>query len=78
MPRIDLTDNRPAPTKFPFGRFRGQLIEDIPSDYLKWFQDKGNDKKYAELMKAVNEEMRWRTKYNAHFYEEDEDESEDD
>ena len=52
--------------KMPFGRFKGEYIVDLPSDYLKWVAGYINDEDIAE---AADEEYRLRTALNEHWYE---------
>jgi uncharacterized protein (DUF3820 family) len=29
--------------KFPFGKYKGQDVEDVPSDYLMWLLENGDN-----------------------------------
>ena len=52
--------------KMPFGKFKGQKIDTIPSDYLKWAAESIWDEK---ICCAADEEYRRRTDNNEHFYD---------
>ena len=52
--------------KMPFGKFKGQKIDDIPSDYLKWVSENVENE---DVCCAADEEYRWRTDNNEHFYD---------
>lgn len=54
----------------PFGKYRGQDIVDAPSSYLRWLclQDWFEDR-YKGLLKAIDEELRFRDKRGCHFEE---------
>ena len=52
--------------KMPFGKHKGEEIEDIPSDYLKWVAENIDDE---EIYRAADEEYQWRKDNNEHFYE---------
>lgn len=54
-------------SRMPAGRFMGELIEDLPSDYLKWVAENWED---DEIATAADEEWRWRDDMDEHFYEE--------
>jgi len=51
-----------------FGKYKGKDIEAIPSSYLKfllesdWF-----DKKYPDLVKEMDKELKYRNDWNKHF-----------
>jgi uncharacterized protein (DUF3820 family) len=55
----------------PFGKYRGQDIVDLPSSYLKWccLQD-WFEERYRGLLKAIDEELKFRDKRGCHFEEE--------
>jgi len=53
--------------RMPWGAFKGEEIEDIPSGYLKWLSENCED---DEIATAADEEYRWRTDTSAHFYDE--------
>jgi len=52
----------------PFGKFKDQEIEEIPSGYLKWLvlQDFFEDE-YPELLKETEEELAYRDTWYKHF-----------
>jgi len=53
----------------PFGNHKGQDIESIPSDYLKWLLESDwFDKKYPELVEEVEDELKYRDDWDKHFY----------
>jgi len=52
--------------KMPFGKFKGQKIDDIPSDYLKWVSENVENE---EICCAADEEYRRRTDDGEHFYD---------
>ncbi len=41
----------------PWGKHRGQDIEDLPTDYLKWLAENCDD---DDVCDAADEEYRWR------------------
>ena len=51
-----------------FGKFKGQDIESIPSDYLRWvvcenwFEDK-----YPHLVEEIDLELKYRDNWSKHF-----------
>ena len=50
----------------PFGKYKGDEIDSIPSDYLKWAAENIDDE---EICCAADDEYQWRTDNNEHFYE---------
>lgn len=52
------------PTVMPCGKHKGELIEDIPSVYLKWVAEYFDDNLICE---AADAELRFRAKHNAHI-----------
>lgn len=68
------TERPPAPDTYrdlmPFGKYKGIDIVDIPSSYLKWccLQD-WFEEKYRGLLKAIDEELKFRDKRGLHFEE---------
>lgn len=54
--------------KIPFGKHKGEYIIDLPSDYLKWVAGNVDDE---SVCCAADEEYRWRTDNNEHWYEND-------
>jgi len=50
----------------PVGKYEGDKIESIPSDYLKWLAENWADEIICE---AADEEYRRRTDYGDHFYD---------
>ena len=55
----------------PYGTYRGRTMDLIPSGYLKWLATNFED---DEIASAADEEYRWRTDNNGHWYEDREDE----
>ena len=52
--------------RMPWGKFKGDDIDDVPSDYLKWLAANCDD---DEIATAADEEYRRRTDNSAHFYD---------
>lgn len=52
--------------KMPFGKYKGREMDSIPSDYLKWVAGNVDDE---DLCEAADEEYRFRTDNNEHWYE---------
>lgn len=52
--------------KMPWGKFKGEDIEDIPSGYLHWLAENCEDDLIATM---ADEEFRIRTDDGTHFYE---------
>lgn len=50
----------------PFGKHKGKLICDIPSDYLRWAAREIDDEEIAE---ACSNEYEYRDRHNVHFWE---------
>jgi hypothetical protein len=50
----------------PWGKFKGEDIEDIPSGYLKWLSENCED---DEICTLADEEYRWRTDNQQHKWE---------
>ncbi len=55
--------------KFEFGGYKGQEIEEVPTDYLRWIllKAEGDD----ELQEAIQDVLELRDMEDSHFYEED-------
>lgn len=53
--------------EMPIGSFRGQDIDDVPSEYLEWLMTGANVYADAKLLAACTKELDWRTKHEAHF-----------
>lgn len=51
----------------PFGKYKGQTIEEIPSNYLRWMTDNLDDK--PALTAAAKKELRYRDIHGLHFNE---------
>lgn len=49
--------------KMPFGKHRGEEIEDLPSSYLFWLAENSRDE---EVAKAADEEWKWREDHGEH------------
>ncbi len=52
----------------PYGKHKGEKIEDIPSSYLKWVAENFDDDIIAT---AADGEYRARTDFDEHWYEDD-------
>jgi uncharacterized protein (DUF3820 family) len=52
----------------PFGKHRGEDIEEVPSHYLVWLteQDWFNDQ-FVQLSNLVVKELEWREKWGRHI-----------
>jgi len=66
-----MTDTEAMNMYIPFGKFsrasNRKTLEEIPSDYLQWFENQDWCDNYPELLEAVGRVLRWRTKNNGHF-----------
>lgn len=49
--------------EMPFGKHKGKLIEDLPSDYLHWLAENCDNEEIAE---AADTEFQWREDHRAH------------
>jgi uncharacterized protein (DUF3820 family) len=55
----------------PFGKFKNKTIEDCPSSYLKWLAEQDFfEAKYLNLLKEIEQELEFRTRFDTHFEEE--------
>lgn len=54
------------PIIMPCGKYKGEELSLIPSDYLKWLAENWADE---TICAAADEEYRRRTDDNEHFYE---------
>ncbi len=52
--------------KMPWGKHKGEDLEDIPSGYLRWLAENCEDDYIAS---AADEEFRWRTDNQAHKWD---------
>jgi len=52
--------------QMPWGAFKGEEIEGIPSGYLKWLAENCED---DEICTAADEEYRWRSDCGGHFWD---------
>ena len=51
-----------------FGKYKGKDIEDVPSSYLKYLLESDwFDKKYPDLVKEMDKELKYRNDWNKHF-----------
>ena len=57
-----MTDDIPM----PWGKYKGDLICDLPSGYLYWLAKNCEDDRIAN---PADEEYRWRTDNNKHWYD---------
>ena len=64
MTRINMNLNA-APDTMPFGKYKGEAIEDVPSDYLRWCMGEDID---SLLKKEIVLEWESREKRDEHFY----------
>ena len=53
-------------TVMPFGKFKGKLIEEIPSGYLKWLSENCDD---DDICEAADKEYEWRTRWGKHWWD---------
>jgi len=55
----------------PFGKYKGQDVASVPSNYLDWVRDQEwFERKYPDLFDEVNTEYQIRERSYAHFYDE--------
>lgn len=47
----------------PWGKHKGEDLEDIPSSYLKWLAENCEDE---EICSAADDEYSWRTDHGKH------------
>lgn len=59
--------------KMPYGKFKGQPIEELPSNYLHWLAANVDDESKGEqsVCLAADKEYQFRSKNNMHFNEDD-------
>ena len=50
----------------PYGKFKGKLLDDIPSKYLKWVAENYENEIVAVAADVV---WNWREEMNAHLYD---------
>ena len=48
----------------PFGEYKGTLVHELPSGYLKWLAE--NCDWNTQIQEAADEEWQHRDKYNCH------------
>lgn len=53
-------------TIMPAGKFRGKIMADIPSSYLKWVAENWSDDNICE---AADKEWAWRDEWGNHWEE---------
>lgn len=53
----------------PFGKYRGEDIEDVPSSYLLWFCEniEPDSPALESIIKKCDDEWNWREKNDQHF-----------
>jgi len=58
-------------TEMIYGKYRGELISQIPSSYLKWVAETWDetDKRKKHIVWACDKEWEFREKTNTHFEE---------
>ena len=56
----------PNETKMPWGKFRGEFIEDLPSGYLRWLSENCDDDFIAT---KADEEFQWREDNGGHKWD---------
>jgi hypothetical protein len=52
--------------RLPWGKHKGEDIEDVPSDYLRWLAENCEQDYIAT---AADEEWQWREDNNAHKWD---------
>ena len=68
MWRVEIKGDVVGMSELNFGKFKGQDIESIPSDYLRWvvcenwFEDK-----YPHLVEEIDLELKYRDNWSKHF-----------
>lgn len=51
--------------KIPFGKYKGQLIADLPDMYLEWLLDQGwMHEKFESLVQQTKIELEYRSNFN--------------
>ena len=55
--------------KMPYGKFKGQDIEEIPSGYLKWLAENIDERnpRNKEICLAADKEWQWREENDEHI-----------
>lgn len=55
----------------PFGKYKGQDVEDVPSPYLRWFCEniEPDSSSMEDLIEICEEEYNFREKHNCHIFE---------
>jgi hypothetical protein len=51
--------------QMPWGKYKGEEIEDIPSGYLRWLARECDDE---EIAMTADTEYQHREKYNVHIF----------
>jgi len=54
------------PIEMPYGKFKGKIMEEIPSKYLHWVAENFDNE---DICEAADKEWQWREKYNQHWEE---------
>jgi len=55
----------------PFGRHKGKIVEELPSDYLKFLlETPWLEKKYSDFVEPIRTELAYRDRLDKHFYDE--------
>jgi len=52
----------------PYGKFKGKVLDSVPSSYLKWVAENFKNDTIATAADVV---WRWRESMNSHFYDEE-------
>ena len=50
--------------RMPWGAYRGQILSDLPSSYLKWIAENVKQRNICDMADAV---WRFREKHNVHI-----------
>ena len=50
--------------EMPFGKYKGKMMHEIPSSYIRWVSENWENDKVAS---AADREWQWREKHNKHW-----------
>ena len=61
-------ENSNTEIKMPYGKFKGRLVRNLPSPYLKWVAEnwKEDTETNRNIITTADEEYQERNKYNTH------------